>query len=81
MNPDPFKLRELLVMAEGRGRLEWRQTSHLMALIANIMRDPKKSKGAKPADFNPYLQKQKPTVKAPVSILRDLWCKRKDGKR
>jgi len=50
-----------------------------MALIANIMRDPKKSKGVKPADFNPYCQKQKSKIKAPVSILRDVWCKRKEG--
>ena len=65
-------------MAEGRGKLEWGQTSCLMALVANLMRDPKKSKGVKPSDFNPYFQKPKPIIKAPVSILRDIWCKQKD---
>ena len=79
MNPDPFKLRELLLMAESRGRLEWGRTSCLMALVANLMRDPKKSKGVKPSDFNPYFQKRKPIIKAPVSVLRDVWCKRKEG--
>jgi hypothetical protein len=44
-----------------------------MALIANVLRDPKKSRTVKPSDFNPYnLQKR---TKAPVSILRDIWCK------
>lgn len=81
MNPDPFTLRELVVMAEGRGKMEWGQTSCLMALIANIMRDPKKSKSVKPSEFNPYLQKNLPVMKAPVSILRDIWCKKKEGEK
>ena len=66
-------------MAEGRGKLEWAQTSSLMALIVNITRDPRKSTGAKPADFNPYYRKRKPTIKVPASVLRDVWCRRKDG--
>ena len=66
-------------MAEGRGKLEWGQTSCLMALVANLMRDPKKSTGVKPADFNPYFQKQKKIAKVPASVLRDIWCKKKDG--
>ena len=43
-----------------------------MALVANVLRDPKKTKSVKPSDFNPYNVKQK--TKAPVSILRDIWC-------
>ncbi|OQA79896.1 MAG: hypothetical protein BWY31_04138 [Lentisphaerae bacterium ADurb.Bin242] len=74
MNPDGFTLRELVRMAEGRGKLEWGQTSSLMALVANVLRDPKKGKISKPADFNPYFQDRKP-VKAPLSILRDVFCK------
>ena len=34
-------------MADGRGKMEWAQTSNLMALIVNVMRDPKKSKAVK----------------------------------
>ena len=60
-------------MTEARGRLEWGQTASLMALIANVLRDPKKSRTVKPSDFNPYNTKLK--TKAPVSILRDIWCK------
>ena len=60
-------------MTEARGRFEWGQTASLLAMIANVMRDPKKSKAVKPADFNPY--NEKPKVKAPVSILKDIWYK------
>jgi hypothetical protein len=78
VNPDPFTLRELVKMAEGRGKMEWGQTSCLMALVANILRDPKKGKISTPADFNPYFQNRKP-VKAPLSILRDVFCKPEKG--
>lgn len=40
-------------MAEGRGRAEWARMSSLMALIANCHRDPRKSRPASPADFDP----------------------------
>jgi len=78
VTPDPFTLRELLKMADGRGKMEWAQTSNLMALIVNVMRDPKKSKAVNASDFNPYLQK-KHAGKAPLSILRDIWCKQRKG--
>ena len=60
-------------MTEARGRFEWGQTASLMALIANVLRDPKKCRNVKPSDFNPY--NTNPKTKAPVSILRDIWCK------
>ena len=60
-------------MTEARGRFEWGQMASLMALIANVLRDPKKSRTVKPSDFNPY--NTKPKTKAPVSIQRDIWCK------
>ena len=40
----------------------------MMALVANVLRDPKKTKTVKPSDFNPYTEKEK--KKVPVSILR-----------
>lgn len=70
MNPDPFTLRELVKMAEGRGKMEWGRTSCLMALVANILRDPKKSEPVKPADFNPYSKKAKPVMKITMAQLR-----------
>ncbi|MGE4300389.1 MAG: hypothetical protein AB7F40_02175 [Victivallaceae bacterium] len=72
MNPDPFTLRELVKMAEGRGKMEWGRTSCLMALVANILRDPKKSKPVKPADFNPYLQKAKPVQRVNIAQLKTM---------
>ena len=65
-------------MADGRGKIAWAQTSNLMAMIVNVMRDPKKSKAVSAAEFNPYHQK-KHAGKAPLSILREIWCKNKKG--
>ncbi len=62
-------------MSDGRGKMEWAQTSSIMAIIANIMRDPKKGKGAKPGDFNPYMAKKEKAIKAPLTVLRDVFCK------
>ena len=64
MNPDPFTLRELVWMVEGRGKFEWSQTASLMALAANLMRDPKTGKAASPADFNPF------APRPPVPVLK-----------
>lgn len=50
--------------------MEWGRTSCLMALIANILRDPKKTKPVKAGDFNPYFQKQKPIQRVNVAQLK-----------
>ena len=44
-------------MVEGKGRFDWAQTSTLMALAVNLMRDPKKGKSASPNDFHPFAEK------------------------
>jgi hypothetical protein len=48
-----------------------------MALIVNLFRDGRKSKPAKPEDFNPYQmpKRQAQRVTVPVTVLRDLWVK------
>jgi len=46
-------------MAEARGREAWNHTSAVMALLANIHRDPKKHRAFRPSDFNPYETKRK----------------------
>lgn len=66
-------MRELVKMAEGRGKMEWGQTSCLMALVANILRDPKKSKPVKPADFNPYFQKRQPVMHVTMAQLKGMF--------
>ena len=75
VNPDPLTLRELAALADARGRFEWEQTASLMALIVNLMRDPKKNKPVKAEDFNPYTVKEKAFLKAPLSVLRDVFVK------
>ena len=66
-------------MVDGRGRCEWNQTSSLMALAANMMRDPKKGHPVKPIDFNPFAPaKEKPVLKgkAMLSALKAAFIKK-----
>jgi hypothetical protein len=57
IEPDPFTLRELTWMAEGRMRERWNHTSLLWAAIAEPNRDRKKrSRPFEPADVHPYLR-------------------------
>lgn len=49
-------------MAEGRRQHDWGQTASVMCLLANLNRDPKKTKALTPADFMPG-PKKKPEVK------------------
>ncbi len=46
-------------MVEGRGRFEWGRTSSLMALAANLARDPRRGRAAVPSDFNPFAPKER----------------------
>ena len=41
-------------MAEAKGRDAWAHTSAVLALIANVNRDPKKTPAFQPADFDPF---------------------------
>jgi len=41
-------------MAEAHGREAWAHTSAILTLIANVNRDPKKTRPFKPSDFDPY---------------------------
>ncbi len=75
VNPDPFTLRELTQMVKARGEFEWEQTSSLMALVINVIRNPKKSKPTNPNDLNPYKTKEKSLPIVPLSILKEIWCK------
>jgi hypothetical protein len=46
-------------MAEARGRDNWAHTSAILALVANVNRDPKKTRAYKPSDFDPYSAREK----------------------
>ena len=65
-------LRELLWMAEARSRGDWAHTAAVMALIANVNRDPKKSRSFKPADFDPFRQKTARDRRAEAIEVTDL---------
>jgi hypothetical protein len=41
-------------MAEARSRAAWKHTSSVLALVANVHRDPEKCRARKPEDFDPY---------------------------
>lgn len=51
-------LRELVWMADATARQRWSHTSAVMALLANVHRDPKKKPSPyKPDDFHPLPRK------------------------
>jgi len=68
-------------MAEGRGRDEWGRMSSLLALIANVNRDPKKTRPFRPADFNPYEARKRgggvPLTKENFRLLKKVFVDRK----
>ena len=67
-------LRELLWMAEARGRADWGRTSAMLALLANAHRDPKRSRAFKPTDFNPYEVERRVVGKTrDLSILKTVF--------
>lgn len=57
-------------MAEGRSRDEWTRTASMMALIANVNRDPNKA-AFLPSDFLPEGMKDKsPPPKVGIDALK-----------
>ena len=66
------------MLADARGRFEWEQTSAQMALIVNLLRDPKKSQPVKAEDFNPYRMQAKDRFipNAPLSVLKDVFVRK-----
>ena len=68
-------------MAEAKGQDHWNHTSALMALTANVHRDPKKSKVLKPADFHPHIKRKarhdKPP-KANITLLKTVFVDRRN---
>ncbi len=51
-------------MGEGRSQALWAHTSHVLALVANVNRDPKKTTAFEPSDFNPHARKTTATAPA-----------------
>jgi hypothetical protein len=66
-------------MLEGRQRHEWSIASSCLSVIANLHRDPKRSRSFKPSDFDPFAQRShaQRRITVPVSVLKDVFI---DGK-
>ena len=71
-------------MAEGRGRDEWGRMSSLLALIANVNRDPRRTRAFRSNDFNPYEAQPSgggiPLNKANIRLLKQVFIDQKGDK-
>lgn len=57
-------------MGEAKSQQAWAHTSSVLAMLANLHRDPKKTRTYKPDDFNPHVRKHSVTIqKAEVTGL------------
>jgi len=84
VDPHPLTLRELVAMAEGRVRESWDHTSVVLALVANVHRDPRRrSDPFMPAEFHPYERpRAEEPLKVDITVLRDVFVPRPgDGVR
>ena len=65
-------------MAEAHSRERWAHTSAVLALIANVHRDPKRSRVFKPADFNPHLRgKEKTVARVGIQVLKQVFAQQR----
>jgi len=67
-------------MAECRLESDWTRTGTVLCLIANVNRDPKKTRAFKPDDFNPFAAKQETGMSVTpenIGILKTVFV---DGK-
>ena len=64
-------------MADARSRERWAHTSALLTLIANVNRDPKKTRAFRPKDFNPYERRTSgmPITKGNIGVLKQVFVK------
>lgn len=63
-------------MARERVRQSWNHTSMILAMLANVNRDPKKGRALRPADFHPMREKPaaKPAVlKGDIRMLKSVF--------
>jgi hypothetical protein len=70
-------------MAEGCISESWNHTSAVLALLANVHRDPRKGRAMRPADFHPMHKTpaRKPAVlKGSVELLKTVFVDNLCGK-
>ena len=63
-------------MLDGRQRHDWSIAATVMSVMANLHRDPKRSRRLNPTDFDPFAKHRRP-VRVDVSVLKDVFI---DGK-
>ena len=66
------------MMAEAKQHDLWNYASGVMALLANIHRDPKKGRALRPQDFHPLAhakasRSQRQPLKADISVLKSVF--------
>ena len=67
-------------MAEARSRDQWNHTASVLAMLANIHRDAKKSRPFKPADFHPHRKAVRPPItKVGIDVLKHVFVDRPSG--
>ena len=67
-------------MAEAQSQQRWAHTSSVLALLANVHRDPKKTRVYRAADFNPHLRKGEATIsRVGVSVLKQVFVDNRQG--
>ena len=67
-------------MAEAKSRQAWNHTSMILAMLANVHSDPKRSRTYRPADFHPHYRSEKPTItKVGINVLKQVFVDRKTG--
>ncbi len=70
-------------MAEGRSREAWNHTAAVMAILANVHRDPKKHGPYGADDFHPYRTRGREAVPKTkdLSILKAVFVDGKAGRK
>ena len=67
-------------MAEAKSQQVWAHTSAVLAMLANVHRDSKKTRVFKPADFNPHAKPSRPTItKVGISVLKQVFVDNRQG--
>ena len=79
VDPNPLTLRELVWMVGARRQDQWSHTAAVMALVANVHRNPKKrSKPYSPTEFHPLVERKPVTIaKTGIRVLKRVFVDRR----
>jgi hypothetical protein len=68
-------------MTDARQQEGWNHTATMLAMLANVNRDPRKGRPFKPADFHPILSTKCPSgppLKGDIQMLKTIFV---DGRK